>query len=223
MMFSKQKVIDDDKGPTNTLIHPTTRPSPGNFLMDQLGSAGLPGQIVEQVRAELSRTQSEDYTSNVSMNRNIDELPEVITALIDVILEKDGKIRTLTDKRGLWLDVLGTKGNIPNIDVTYHRRANISAILTSLTNDVYHIEYEADTETGELIRDEYGDLIIKTKAVINVGIEKRNLDALNNLAVDANTRDLQARIFGTFGGGSGIGVDGKLEGLMGGMFGRRKK
>jgi len=192
-------------------------------VLAELEKAGLPPEMIDRVSVELKK--NEDYTANVSMNRTVEELPEIITALIDVIKEKDGELKTLSDKRGIWLDVMGTKGNIPFGDMPYHKRANISAIITGLIDDVYYVEYKTDDKTGEIIFNGNGIPVIAKRYPVNVGIEKRNLDSLNNLAVDANTRNLQGRIFGSFGGGTGIGVDGRFEGLMGSMFesGRHRK
>jgi len=211
-MITKELVKSDTEN-----LPATASEDINEVVIAELEKAGLPAEIIGRVDIELKK--NEDYTSNVSMNRTVEELPEIITALIDIIKEKQGELKTLTDKRGLWLDVLGTKGNIPSSDVRYHRRANISAIITGLVDDVYYTEYETDPETEQILIDEKtGNPKITKRYPVNIGIEKRNLDSLNNLAIDGNTRNTQARIFGAFGGGSGIGIDGRFEGLMGSMF-----
>ena len=193
-----------------------------SVVIAELEKAGLPSEAIDKVRFELSR--NEDYTANVAVNRTIEELPSVITTLVDIIKEKDGQINTLKDPHGIWLDVLGTKGNIPHDDVPYHRRANINAILTGLVDDVYHQEYKTDEKTGATIFDTSGNPIITKRIAVNVGVEKRNLDSLNNLAIDGNTRNLQGRILGAYGGGTSVGIDGRFEDMLSTAFeGRRKK
>jgi len=193
-----------------------------SVVIAELEKAGLPQEAIEKVRLELHR--NEDYTANVAVSRTIEELPSIVTTLVDIIKEKEGELSTLKDPHGIWLDVLGTKGNIPHDDVPYHRRANINAILTSLVDDVYHQEYEIDKKTGATIFDEKGNPTITRRIAVNVGVEKRNLDSLNNLAVDGNTRNLQGRILGAYGGGTSVGIDGRFEDMLSTAFeGRRKK
>lgn len=207
-------------------VEPIIEESPdtdlNSVVVAELEKAGLPAEIVDKVSMELHR--NEDYTADVAINRTIEELPQVVTTLVDIIKEKEGELNTLKDSHGIWLDVIGTKGNIPVGDMPYHRRANINAILTSLIDDVYHQEYETDEVTGQTIFDENGIPTIIKRIPVNVGVEKRNLDSLNNLAMEANSRNMQGRILGAFGGGSSLGIDGRFEDMLNTTFqGRRKK
>ena len=218
MTFFKKEIVDDMGVVEAT---PTVEPVTSNGLViSQLEGAGLPAEVLDRVKVELNR--SEDYTASVAVNRTVEDLPEVITALIDLIGEKEGEIKTLQDDRGRWLDVLGTKGNIPHGDVTYHKRANLNSIITHLTNNVYYIEYKTD-DLGKPVLDENGNMIVESKRAVNIGIEKRNLDALNELAYEGNTRNLQGRIFGSYGGGTGIGITGGLDKIMDSTFAKRGK
>jgi hypothetical protein len=215
-LFSKEPVAETEL---------TSKPQDddvNSVVIAELEKAGLPSEVVDKVSLELHR--NEDYTSNVAVSRTIEELPSIITTLVDIIKEKEGELNTLKDSHGIWLDVLGTKGNIPHDDVPYHRRANINAILTSLVDDVYHHEYETDEKTGATIFDDFGNPTITQRIAVNVGVEKRNLDSLNNLAIDGNTRNLQGRILGAYGGGTSVGIDGRFEDMLSNAFeGRRKK
>lgn len=218
MVFSKREIEQVPE----TDIQPIESTDISTIVTAELEKVGLPQEIVDRVSLELHR--NEDYTADVAVNRTIEELPSIVTTLVDIIKQQDGELSTLKDEHGIWLDVVGTKGNIPHMDLPYHRRANISAILTGLVNDVYHHEYKKDEQTKELILDDNGLPIITKRIPINVGTEKRNLDSLNYLAVDANTRNTQARILGAYGGGTGVGIDGRFEDMLSNAFeGRRRK
>lgn len=176
---------------------------------------------IDQLRIALNR--SEDFTSHVVENRNIEEISPIITTLTDIFKkDDDGKPEVLEDKLGIWTDVIGTKGIIPSSMIAYNQRANLSAIITRLVKGVYLMEYEQDEKTGEVLKDDNDEPIVKKKTAINAGTLLRNYNNLCNLAINGQSRVLQAKVFGAWSGTSPIGMDSTWDNALTSLFGSRK-
>ena len=165
--------------------------------------------------AAFQQFQQNDYTSNTIERNVLEEAPEAITILTDLIKQaNDGSLEVLTDEHGNWMDYIGAKGYIPPHMAEYNRRANYNSIVTTLVDDCYQVTYQTDPDTGIIKVDSGGNPIVLRRVAINVGTELRNLNQSCELAMSGARATLQAKVLGAVSGTSPIGMDGTWDSAL---------
>ena len=189
-----------------------------------------PDEMIRQVLSSIPQdtlksmqlfAKKEDYTANIISNRTVEELPMVVTILTEIFkkaIDNENLAVALKDEYGIDVDLVGTKGYIPTNEMPYNKQANFSAIFTALENGVYRVIYKTDPETGMVERDSDNKPIVLKKIVVNGGVELRNKNQLNNLALEGMGRIQQTRILGAYGQVNPIGMDGSLDSAIVSMF-----
>jgi len=166
----------------------------------------------DMVQAFSAAFQQNDFTANTITHTALEESPDAITILTDLIKKsKDGGIEVIEDDHGNWLEFIGAKGYIPPYMMEYNRAANHNSIVTTLVDDCYEITYETDPDTGIIKNDDYGDPIVLRRVAVNVGTQRRNLNQSCELASSGARATLQAKVLGAISGTSPIGMDGTWD------------
>ena len=169
----------------------------------------------DMVQAFSAAFQQNDFTSNTISHNVLEETPEAITILSDLVKQgKDGDLEVLTDENGNWLDFIGAKGFIPVHMMEYNRRANYNSIVTTLVDDCYEVTYETDARTGIIKLGDDGKPIILRRVAVNVGTTLRNLNQSCELASAGARATLQAKVLGAVSGTSPIGMDGTWDNAL---------
>lgn len=181
--------------------------------MDELFSQ-MPDELAQQL-SQFLQIQNNDFTANTISHTALDETPEAITILSDLVKQaKDGGVEVLQDENGNWLDFIGAKGFIPLHMMEYNRRANYNSIVTTLVDDCYEVTYEVDENTGVVLRDSDGEPIVLKRVAVNVGTRLRNLNQSCELASAGARATLQAKVLGAVSGTSPIGMDGTWDSAL---------
>ena len=198
------------------VVQPSDPLSPDEMIRQVLSS--IPQDTLKSMQLFAKK---EDYTANIISNRTVEELPMVVTILTEIFkkaIDNENLAVALKDEYGIDVDLVGTKGYIPTNEMPYNKQANFSAIFTALENGVYRVIYKTDPETGMVERDTDNKPIVLKKIVVNGGVELRNKNQLNNLALEGMGRIQQTRILGAYGQVNPIGMDGSLDSAIVSMF-----
>jgi hypothetical protein len=178
--------------------------------------------VVTELQGIYTATKNEDYSSSTIEASVVDEIPEVVTTLVDMIGEDpDGNLIIRKDERGNWIDFIGPKGNINPAQMKYNERANFSSIFLRLEQGCYEAEYEQNQD-GTIKKTDDGNPIITHRKCTSIAVDLRNLNQACSLAQGANRAILQAKIFGGIKGGMPIGYDGNVDKLLIDMMRPRK-
>ena len=199
-----------------TIIGPNDQVSPDEQIRQML--AAIPKKTFESMKLF---AQKEDYTASSMPNRTVEELPVVVTIGTDVYKRSttDENLAVFAeDEYGIHVDLVGTKGYIPASEMLYNRQANFSAIFTTLENGVYRVTYKQDPLTGIVEKDEFGKPIVLRRVVVHGGVAMRNMNQLNNLALEGLGRVQQNRVLGAWGNVSPVGMDGSLDNAIANMM-----